>query len=121
MPPKKPAKKDEELETLTRIAIVNAERCKPKKCKPHGAYCITEDCWTLLLAHCLDGECELDRVAIVVERKLRGWSLSLICCMPDSRRNSCTHIFAYSFLLFYEKVNLSASVVAQLSNKERHA
>ncbi|GKY92464.1 ABC transporter [Mayamaea pseudoterrestris] len=35
MPPKKAAGKkgDEELETLTRIAIVNAERCKPKKCR----------------------------------------------------------------------------------------
>ncbi|KAL7563161.1 hypothetical protein ACA910_014440 [Epithemia clementina (nom. ined.)] len=33
MPPKKkPGKKQDEEESLTRIAIVNAEKCKPKKC-----------------------------------------------------------------------------------------
>jgi ATP-binding cassette subfamily E protein 1 len=35
MPPKKAAGKkgEDETDTLTRIAIVNAERCKPKKCR----------------------------------------------------------------------------------------
>jgi ATP-binding cassette subfamily E protein 1 len=34
MPPKKaPGKREDDLDTLTRIAIVNAERCKPKKCR----------------------------------------------------------------------------------------
>jgi ATP-binding cassette subfamily E protein 1 len=33
MPPKKGArKKDDQADALTRIAIVNTERCKPKKC-----------------------------------------------------------------------------------------
>lgn len=34
MPPKKkPGKSNDGEESLTRIAIVNAERCKPKKCR----------------------------------------------------------------------------------------
>jgi ATP-binding cassette subfamily E protein 1 len=33
MPPKKKAGKSDEDEQLTRIAIVSAERCRPKKCR----------------------------------------------------------------------------------------
>ena len=33
MPPKKKQDKDDENERLDRIAIVEAERCRPKKCK----------------------------------------------------------------------------------------